>query len=334
MTRSYRTALSALFIMAAAVAFVPGCGTNDENEFAACVLEDGSYDCSNPACDQAPQCRRECAAQVPTCEPAIRGISKIDRICAGGKCQAAGPWAEDELARGNLIVQHNFDVLSPSNLRSFATTLHHSIRPDGGTLSCADLMALEDIEDPAASNIVGRFVDSVNNLNQGQIVRIPLSNVPITERGETFLIFSRFFTVTKDERGEPRGNLAGRGCTAAVEVPEGPYMECVEEEDCSVEELKIREKQSPRLTVKPGCDAKDPNACQDGKVCVVQAGMCRYRCEPACTSSAQVCRPKVPGEQPECLRRCYPDVSSQAACPSGEICNTAPGEEPACLPVD
>lgn len=311
-----------LALFAAFAAALPACGEDDPS-FEGCVLDDGSFNCGDAHCAKSPECQRGCQAQVPTCEASL-SVRATSRICDNGECADAGPRASDgSIRRGNLQVQTLFNNLVPTvipQLRSFAATVHHRIRPGGGTLSCDDLLDLDlkDLEDPTFSNIVARRV-ARHSAQAGDISKLDVQDIPITTDDQGFVIFVRFFTVNPTTDNEPQGDIAAKGCIEGIQVPEGAF-----EPD---------EAHSPEMRVSPACDARDPDACTDGKVCVAAAGMCRHVCEPSCTSSAQVCRPPVAGAPAECLRRCYPDRPELPACPVGERCDSLVGEEPACLPA-
>ena len=275
----------------------------------------GQIDCLDAGCAADESCRiggNECSAQIPDCEGDLNG--SINQICAGGTCAAAGPIQPDAtLRRGNVIVQNQLDGVRPDLVRSFLVRVYHPSRPDGSTLTCADLAAMADREDPAQVNVILRVTGGVSQ--QGATIAAPAFGAPVSEEGQPFLVHTTFYSADRDTlTAEPRGEFVGLGCEQGVVIPEGEYVQ--------------DEAHTVGVAVKPICDPAN-DTCPAPKTCLVGARICRdQRCEPACQSIA-ACRDV--GNGPECLRKCDP---SDPQCANLERCDATEGEPSVCVPVE
>jgi len=330
-------AILPLALLAGITAALASCsddGGKEEPSYDQCYVEvtgtDGKstkeLDCTLPGCESTPVCSSGCKAQKDC--GAVHTGSNVERMCQAGTCTSTGVRTEDgSLRTGGIYVWHTFDKnvnVSTIQGKGFLLTVHHAITPGGKTLTCRDLLRMDDPD--LESNVIARTNGEVTQIESGQLMLARIENVPLADEATPHLVLSRFYSVSPkakgNKTGEPGGLLYAKGCVDGMEVIEGALPQNPDQAHTA------------ELTVSPACDAGDPKSCSAGKECVAGAGFCRYVCEQACTRR-ETCRPLHPGEAPQCVYTCDPDRG--VTCPLDERntprCDVTPGEDPACLPL-
>lgn len=163
-------------------------------------------------------------SQVPDCE--MRLDSSMDEICTLDGCVDVGPRdGQGQLLRGQIRVDGGFDPVTTTgtSLKSYELRLFHPVNANGTRLRCADIKAAPDHADPLF-NVASRSVGGLNVQNSQSTAPTWAQNAPVTEEGDLFLAWVRFYGGSPDINGEPSGSVVLEGCTESVRVVAGGYV--------------------------------------------------------------------------------------------------------------
>src|SRR5690606_17149723 len=165
------------------------------------------------------------------CTPACASLhdDPVRAICLEGSCVDVGLRDDaGEVRLSSVMVYARLPAGAIPTIRSYSTTAYHPLRPDGSSLSCADLLALppEARRDTGALNVVAWHGNGFLAPPAGDTIPSPLSNVPVNEPGVRYLLLSELYSGAPDSTTRlPTGALVAHGCIEGFEAPEGRYAD-------------------------------------------------------------------------------------------------------------
>jgi hypothetical protein len=277
--------------------------------------EDELVDCEDPDCETHEACDNGSCKQCQDQAGCSQGL-----VCASEVCEPQGRVdPQGNFLTGAIMVNASLEKLIegfPQRNRAYSVELYYPVRPNGEPLDCKALLKAGRVSSTIPD--VNRVKRTTASIETGTLLnRLLASGSPVPADGIGYLALVRYYSVQGLD-GAPAGELTAIGCTENVVVVEGAF---VDDEDHAVD-----------VSMGPVCRPSDPTSCPDERTCS-QAFLCKnLNCGSDCGAAYNtVCR-RIDGED-VCVEDCDPNRLEINGCESGEICDTTPGELPACIPL-
>lgn len=168
-----------------------------------------------------------------TCTPHFRFT--VEAICVDDECIDVGllnERGEQRLSSNRVQYTYPNDVANYT-VESWATTVFHPIRPDGTTLDCKTLLALEPKlrRNAGYTNVVGWNASSASFVSGSTALPTSVNRVPVNEPGVEYLILGELFSGKIDSTTrENSGSVIADGCIDGVVLTEGEFTTDVTDE--------------------------------------------------------------------------------------------------------
>jgi len=161
-----------------------------------------------------------------TCTPALK--YPVEAICVHDECRDVGLVDEDGKPLYSTIrVQYSYPTeVGSYTVESWSTTVYHPLRPDGSTLDCAALLALEPAKRRNAgyTNVVGWNSSSASFVSGSTAIPTTVTNVRVNDPGVEYLILGELFSGKIDSATrENSGSVIAEGCIEGVVLVPGRY---------------------------------------------------------------------------------------------------------------
>lgn len=170
-------------------------------------------------------------AQVPDCVDAdawrIELNDNLEAVCLSSGCAAL------PAQTGEMLVYGRFPVnLDSGRVRAWFLTYFDSRRADGGTLTCAQVLALPGVHLPQRTVHPGEVVNVIRrgagpaSAGQGDTLPARAFEIPSNEGGAPYLVLLQLFNQSLDTTTSfPEAQAVAAGCADGVTVPRGDYVE-------------------------------------------------------------------------------------------------------------
>lgn len=165
--------------------------------------------------------------QAPTCVESLRK-APLSKICVQDACLDVGARDGGAVVTSDMIVYSRYPGTGAGyTIKSYALTVLHPTRPDGGTLDCGSLLALapEKRRNAGYTNVLEWATGRVENVEGSDTFPAPASAIPVNEPGVKYLVLAELWSGLPDSTtGVNGGTVVGEGCLDDFVAVPGPML--------------------------------------------------------------------------------------------------------------